>query len=406
MRHMIVRGRLVIIDSAGHSHAYGPDQKPSVTIKLHRRATNLRIAVNPALAIPEAYMEGDLTIESGSLYDFLEFMGQNLAAAGPSRLMRLRERVGYLSRRFMQYNPVALARRHAAHHYNLTGELYELFLDPDRQYSCSYFMDPKEDLKTSQLHKKQHLAAKLLLKSGQRVLDIGSGWGGLAFYLAEVEHVDVTGLTLSDEQHRVAERQARDRGLGEQVRFHLRDYRQEYGEYDRIVSVGMFEHVGVPYYDAYFRVVRDRLKPDGVALVHTIGRADGPGVTNPFIRKYIFPGGYIPALSEVVPAIESVGLYITDVEVLRLHYAETLRAWRAQFLTNWDRAVNLHDERFCRMWEYYLAASEVCFRYLGLVVFQIQLAKSQDAVPLTRDYINDYHREERNVGTDLSKSFG
>ena len=351
-------------------------------------------------------MEGDLTIESGSLYDFLEFMAQNLAAVGPSHLMRLRERVGYLSRRFMQYNPVALARRHAAHHYDLTGALYELFLDPDRQYSCGYFMDPEEDLKTSQLHKKQHIAAKLLLKSGQKVLDIGSGWGGLAVYLAEVEDVDVTGLTLSHEQHKVAERRARDRGLGEQVRFHLRDYRQEYGEYDRIVSVGMFEHVGVPYYDAYFGAVRDRLKLDGVALVHTIGRADGPGVTNPFIRKYIFPGGYIPALSEVIPAIESVGLYITDVEVLRLHYAETLRAWRAKFLTNRDSAVNLYDERFCRMWEYYLAASEVSFRYLGLVVFQIQLAKRQDAVPLTRDYIDHYHREGLNVRTNSHKSFG
>ena len=349
-------------------------------------------------------MEGDLTIESGSLYDFLEFMAQNLAAAGPSRLMRLRELVGYFSRRFMQYNPVPLARRHVAHHYDLTGDLYDLFLDPDRQYSCSYFMDPNEDLATSQLQKKQHLAAKLLLKSGQGVLDIGSGWGGLALHLAEVEDVDVTGLTLSYEQHKVAERRARDRGLGEQVHFYLRDYRQEYGEYDRIVSVGMLEHVGAPYYDTYFRMVRDRLKPDGVALVHTIGRADGPGVTHPFIRKYIFPGGYIPALSEVIPAIERAGLYVTDIEVLRLHYAETLRAWRAQFLINWDHAANLYDERFCRMWEYYLAASEVCFRYLGLVVFQIQLAKRQDAVPLTRDYINEYKHEEVKVHTDKCES--
>ncbi len=391
---MIVRGRLVIVDSAGRSHAFGPDPQPNARIRLHRRSTNFRLAANPALAIPEAYIAGDLTIESGSLYHFLEFMAQNLASAGPSRLMRLREWFGYLSRGFMQYNPVARARRHVAHHYDLSGEFYELFLDSDRQYSCGYFEDPAEDLETAQLHKKHHLALKLLLEPGQEVLDIGSGWGGLALYLAETGKVNVTGLTLSHEQHKISEARARQRGFREQVRFHLRDYRQEYGEYDRIVSVGMFEHVGVPYYDAYFRVVRDRLKPDGVALVHTIGRAKGPGVTNPFIRKYIFPGGYIPALSEVIPAIERAGLFITDIEVLRLHYAETLRAWRTNFVANWDRACDLNDERFCRMWEYYLAASEVSFRYLDLVVFQIQLAKRLDVVPLTRDYITNQKCKE------------
>ena len=394
MRHMIVRGRLVIVDSAGRSHAFGPDPQPNARIRLHRRSTNFRLAANPALAIPEAYIAGDLTIESGSLYHFMVFMAQNLASAGPSRLMRLREWFGYLSRGFMQYNPVARARRHVAHHYDLSGEFYELFLDSDRQYSCGYFEDPAEDLETAQLHKKHHLALKLLLEPGQEVLDIGSGWGGLALYLAETGKVNVTGLTLSHEQHKISEARARQRGFREQVRFHLRDYRQEYGEYDRIVSVGMFEHVGVPYYDAYFRVVRDRLKPDGVALVHTIGRAKGPGVTNPFIRKYIFPGGYIPALSEVIPAIERAGLFITDIEVLRLHYAETLRAWRTNFVANWDRACDLNDERFCRMWEYYLAASEVSFRYLDLVVFQIQLAKRLDVVPLTRDYITNQKCKE------------
>ena len=398
MSHLIVRGRLVVVDSAGQRHSYGPDQNPSVTIKLHRRSTSLRIAVNPALAIPEAYMEGELTVQGGSLYDFLHFMGENLAAAGPSFLMRVRERMDYMVRWLMQYNPVVRAQRHVAHHYDLSGELYELFLDSDRQYSCAYFKDPAEDIETAQMRKKYHLSAKLLLKSGQTVLDIGSGWGGLALHLAEVADVDVTGLTLSTEQCKIAEARALERGLSKKVRFHLRDYRQERGEYDRIVSVGMFEHVGVPYYNAYFRAISDRLKPDGVALVHTIGRADGPGATNPFMRKYIFPGGYIPALSEMAAAIEHTGLYITDVEVLRLHYAETLRAWRNRFLANRRQARELNDERFCRMWEYYLAASEVAFRFLDLVVFQIQLAKRQDAAPLTRDYISAYDHREPSVG--------
>jgi len=388
MRHLIVRGRLVVVDSTDQPHSYGPDQNPSVTIKLHRRSTSLRIAVNPALAIPEAYMEGELTIQGGSLYDFLHFMGENLAAAGPSFLMRVRAHTEYMSRWFMQYNPVARSQRHVAHHYDISGELYELFLDSDLQYSCAYFKDPTEDIETAQTRKKHHLSAKLLLKSGQTVLDIGSGWGGLALHLGEMADVEVTGLTLSRQQYKIAEARARDRGLSRKVHFHLRDYRQERGKYDRVVSVGMFEHVGVPYYNAYFCAISDRLKSDGVALVHTIGRADGPGVTNPFIRKYIFPGGYIPALSEMAAAIERTGLYITDVEVLRLHYAETLRAWRNRFLANRGQARELNDERFCRMWEYYLAASEVAFRCLGLVVFQIQLAKRQDAVPLTRDYIS------------------
>ena len=387
MNHLVVKGRLVVVDATGKTHIFGTDSEPSITIKLHRQSTDAKIAFNPSLGIPEAYMNGELTILENSIYDFLYFMGQNLGISGPSRLMRMREISQYLFRRFMQFNSIFRSRKHVAHHYDLTGELYELFLDSDRQYSCAYFDDSGDDLETAQVNKKQHIATKLLLQPKQRVLDIGSGWGGLAIHLSEIGNVDVTGLTLSVEQQKIAKERARERGLDDRVRFHLRDYRQERGEYDRIVSVGMFEHVGLPHYNSYFQTISDLLASDGIAVIHTIGRSEGPGATNPFIRKYIFPGGYIPALSEIVPAIERAKLCITDIEVLRAHYAETIHAWRSRFLKNWDQARDLYDERFCRMWEYYLAASEVAFRCLGLVVFQIQLIKGDGAVPITRDYI-------------------
>lgn len=388
MNHLIVRGRLVVLDPKGKSYIYGSEEQPYVTVRVHRQVALFKILFNPSLGIPEAYMDGDLTVEKGSLYDFLDFMAQNLAVAGPSFLMRFWEKLGYLLRGFMQYNPIVRSRKHVEHHYDLTRDFYQLFLDDDMQYSCAYFLGPDDDIDMAQMQKKDHLASKLLLKSGLKVLDIGSGWGGLGIYLAKKERVDVTGLTLSQEQYKVAEDRAMASGLSEKVRFRLRDYREETEIYDRIVSVGMFEHVGVPYYEDFFRAISGGLRSDGVALLHTIGRTHGPGVTHPFIRKYIFPGGYIPALSEIIPVVEQTGLIITDIEVLRLHYAETLRAWRQRLLKNWRCAASLQDDRFCRMWEYYLAASEVCFRYLGLVVFQIQLAKRIDIVPFTRDYIS------------------
>jgi cyclopropane-fatty-acyl-phospholipid synthase len=304
----------------------------------------------------------------------------------------LGQAAGRVVRRLHQYNPVPRARRNVAHHYDLSDQLYELFLDRDRQYSCAYFNRPGEDLDAAQEDKKRHIAAKLLLRPGHKVLDIGSGWGGLALYLAAECGVDVTGLTLSREQHNVATRRAAAAGLGERVRFHLRDYREETGLYNRIVSVGMFEHVGVNQYSTYFQRLSDLLAPDGVALLHSIGRMDGPGTTNAWMRKYIFPGGYAPALSEVVPEAERTRLWITDIEILRLHYAETLRAWRGRFEQNRDRICELYDERFCRMWEMYLVGAELAFRRDGHMVFQMQLAKAVDTVPLTRDYLVEWER--------------
>jgi cyclopropane-fatty-acyl-phospholipid synthase len=296
-------------------------------------------------------------------------------------------------RRAMQYNPATRSKLHVAHHYDLSGKLYDLFLDRDRQYSCAYFSSVGETLEDAQIGKKRHIAAKLNLdKSGLKVLDIGCGWGGLALDIARDRRAEVLGVTLSEEQIAIARRRSDAAGLAENCRFKLVDYRALNGTYDRIVSVGMFEHVGVAYYAAFFAKIKTLLKDDGVMLLHTIGRSDGPGSTNPWIAKYIFPGGYAPALSEIMQVIEKSGLVVTDIEVLRLHYAETCNHWRKRFVANRAAAKRLYSEQFCRMWEFYLAGAEMAFRHDGQVVFQIQLTKRQDAVPLTRDYMIDVER--------------
>src|SRR5712691_328484 len=388
-------GRLSVIDAAGTRYLFDGSPGPAACVRLHDSALHWKLLWRPRLAVGEAYMDGTLTVEEGSLYDFIDLLVSNDAAQSGALPLRLSQAAGRLIRRLHQYNPIPRARRNVAHHYDLSDHLYELFLDRDRQYSCAYFRTPEDDLDTAQYNKKRHIAAKLLLQPGQTVLDIGSGWGGLALYLAAECGADVTVLTLSEEQHKVATRRAAAAGLGDRVRFHLRDYREEKGRYDRIVSVGMFEHVGVVQYPAFFRGLSEMLEPDGVALLHSIGRMDGPGTTNPWLRKYIFPGGYAPALSEVVPKVESARLWITDIEILRLHYADTLGAWRRRFEQNRDRIRALYDERFCRMWEMYLVGSELAFRRDFSLVFQMQLAKRVDTVPITRDYMIDWERARR-----------
>ena len=392
LQRVIRLGRLTVIDATGLAHSFGPGGPPAVTIRLHDPALHWKLFFRPELYAGEAYMDGTLTIEDASLYDFLDLMGRNFAAAEGDPLSRTAHRIDRLFRRLQQANPVGQARQNVAHHYDLCGELYDLFLDEDRQYSCAYFPRSDLSLDEAQRAKRRHIAAKLRLQPGMRVLDIGSGWGGLGLWLAERFDIEVTGLTLSEEQLKVARERAAQRGLEDRAQFLLRDYREETGRYDRIVSVGMFEHVGVRHYGEFFDTVRERLSEDGVALLHTIGRTDGPGVTTPWIRKYIFPGGYVPALSELTPAIERSRLWITDIEVLRLHYAQTLRHWRQRFLANRERAAQLYDERFCRMWEFYLAGSEIAFRYLDQAVFQVQLTRAIDALPLTRDYMVDAER--------------
>jgi cyclopropane-fatty-acyl-phospholipid synthase len=390
--HLITIGTLRVIDADGRTHVFSGAAGPEVTIRLHDAALGRKLFFNPRLYAGEAYMDGSLTVEGGTIYDFLDLVSWNMERAPRHPLRPFYAGFGKFLRGLQQYNPIHRSRANVAHHYDLSERLYELFLDKDRQYSCAYFTDASEDLETAQLNKKRHLAAKLLLKPGQRVLDIGSGWGGLALYLARECGVDVTGLTLSTEQHKLATQRTAAAGLSDRVRFHLKDYREETGTYDRIVSVGMFEHVGIVQFQTFFDKVKGLLAEDGVAILHAIGRGDGPGVTNPWIRKYIFPGGYSPALSEVLPAVEKSGLWVTDIEILRLHYAETLRAWQRRFQANREEIRRLYDERFCRMWEFYLAGAEVTFRRHEYMVWQMQLCRSIEAVPLTRDYIVDWER--------------
>ncbi|MFH1340638.1 MAG: cyclopropane-fatty-acyl-phospholipid synthase family protein [Pseudomonadota bacterium] len=391
---IVRKGTLTLIAPDGCVHRTGTGG-PLITIRIVDPRIIPKLLLNPDLALGEGYADGALLVEDGDIYDFLDLCFVNLGWSSGEGVRRVRAYLKRLFRRVAQHNPMPVARANVAHHYDLSDVLYEQFLDPDRQYSCAYYRSPADTLERAQEQKKRHLAAKLLLRPGQRVLDIGSGWGGLGLYLAKVADVDVTGLTLSTEQHAYAQRRASEIGVGAHVRFLLKDYRQEEGRYDRIISVGMFEHVGVGHYSEYFEKVRDLLTDDGVALIHTIGRADGPGAANGWINKYIFPGGYVPALSEILPAIERAGLYVTDVEVLRLHYAETLKAWRQRFLANRQRVAEIYDERFCRMWEFYLAGCEAGFRHGGLINFQIQLSKRVDAVPLTRDYIQEWERMHR-----------
>ncbi|WP_367197756.1 class I SAM-dependent methyltransferase [Amorphus sp. 3PC139-8] len=386
---------MTVIDATGRLHPFGPgDSGPDVTVRLCDPLLPLRILLRPSLALGEAYMDGTISIEKGTLRDLLHLCTSNLEALDQHPIGALRGELDRLLRRLQQDNRLARARANIAHHYDLSGALYDLFLDRDRQYSCAYFQTGAESLEDAQEKKKHHIMAKLLLEPGMRVLGVGSGWGGLALEMAQTAGADVTGLTLSQEQLAVATERAVTAGLSSRVRFVMRNYREDQGTYDRIVSVGMFEHVGVAHYRTYFDTLRQRLNPEGIALVHAIGRADPPGSTDPWLRKYIFPGGYCPALSEVLAAVERSGLWVTDIEILRLHYAETLRHWFERFQANRDRAKAIYDERFCRMWEFYLAACEAAFRNGPMMVFQLQLARRRDAVPLTRDYITDWERRD------------
>ena len=387
LRSTIKTGRLVLIDAAGERHEIGDTGPPAVTIRVHDPRTERRLILDTQLAVGEAYMDGTLTIEQGRLHDLIIIGIINFAPMVQHPLQRPLHALRRLWVELLERNTIGRSRHNVAHHYDLTGALYELFLDADRQYSCAYFHDPRDALETAQAAKKALIARKLCLAPGQRVLDIGSGWGGLALHLARAGASQVTGITLSREQHAAATERARAAGLGDRVTFQLIDYRQMAGTFDRIVSVGMFEHVGARHYPEFFAKLRGLLAPDGVALLHSIGRAEGPGVTNAWIRKYIFPGGYSPALSEVLPAVERNKLWVTDIEILRLHYAETLRRWQERFRQNRERIAALYDERFCRMWEFYLAGSEVAFSHSDHMVFQMQLARDPTAVPLTRDYL-------------------
>ncbi len=403
-RAIVRRGELTVIDGSGRTRRYGdPESGPSVTIRLHDRGLHWRLPLNPRLAVGEAYVDGILSVEGGAIYDFLDLMGLNLGNGQINAWDRWLDRMGTMWRGIQEANPLGKAQQHVAHHYDLSGELYDLFLGGDWQYSCAYFPTFDISLDAAQEAKMRHIAAKLCLEPGQKVLDIGSGWGGMGLYLARHAGVEVTGVTLSTEQHKLSQQRANDAGLEDRVGFHLRDYREQTGTYDRIVSVGMFEHVGMPHYQEYFDKLASLLRDDGVALLHTIADRGIPTATNPWMRKYIFPGGHCPSISEILPAIERSGLWITDIEILRLHYAETLRRWRERFMANQHQVVELYDERFCRMWEFYLAGCEMAFRRMGMMVAQIQLTKSIDAVPLTRDYMARWEQAHAPTGAAVGR---
>ena len=395
MRSAVRKGTVRLTDSQGRTFTFGDRQKPEISVKLHDASLDWTLAIHPALSIAEAYMDGRLTIEQGKLDDFIEITALNYPYLQRHWLARIAFLLAKQTRWAKQHNPIGKAQANVAHHYDLSGELYDLFLDADRQYSCAYFQDPSDDLELAQENKKRHIAAKLHLdRPGLRVLDIGAGWGGLGLYLAQAADCEVTGVTLSREQHKVSVDRAKAQGLEGRVRFHLRDYREDQQAYDRVVSVGMFEHVGKRNYAEFFSKLGRLLKDDGVCLLHSIGRLDRPGPISPFMRKYIFPGADLPTLSEATAAIERSGLLITDVEILRLHYAETLRHWHDRFQANREKVQRLYDERFCRMWELYLKGCEFAFRLQGLMVFQIQLTKRLDTLPLTRDYMVDWERRK------------
>jgi cyclopropane-fatty-acyl-phospholipid synthase len=389
---LVRKGNLTVTYSDGVRRTYGGGTGKPVHIRFNSSKAEWLTIYNPEYYLGHCYAEGMIDVIEGDIYDLLEAVLSGSPDGGLQYKpwMKALGKIRYLFRHFRENNIVHRSRRNVQHHYDLTGELYDLFLDADRQYSCAYFETPETSLEEAQLAKKRHIAAKMVMsRPGLSVLDIGCGWGGMALYLARNIGARVKGVTLSDEQLAIARRRAADGGLDSDVRFDLQDYRHVEETFDRIVSVGMFEHVGRPHYDTYFQKSAQLLKKDGVMLMHTIGRVDMPTTTNPFIEKYIFPGGYIPSMSEVMTSIERSGLVITDVEVLRLHYAETLKAWRERFMARREEAKRLYDEKFCRIWEFYLAASESAFRWQGLVVFQFQLAHDQRSVPLTRDYIQD-----------------
>ncbi len=389
----IIHGRLTLVEANGTRHSFGaphPDY-PDVVMRFADAGVAGAIMRNPRLGFGEAWLDGRIIFDQGDIASFLTLFRKNASweKGGEGLKPKAAWRRGFnaIVGRIDRINWERKSKRNVAHHYDLDDRLFDLFLDADRQYSCAYFTDPANSLDQAQADKKAHIAAKLALTAGQRVLDIGCGWGGMALYLNRVADVDVLGITLSEEQLKVARQRAADAGVSDRVRFELIDYRAVEGQFDRIVSVGMFEHVGPRNYRTFFAKAKALLSDDGVMLLHTIGRMGKPGTTDPFTAKYIFPGGYNPSLSEVVAASERVRLILTDCEILRLHYAHTLDIWLERTNTARDRIVELYDERFFRLWQFYLAGASGAFRYGGLVNFQLQYAKNRHALPITRDYL-------------------
>lgn len=380
-------GRLTVIDARGERHVFEGSPGPEAVMEITDPQLYWKLFLNPELHAGEAYMDERLRFPGSSLRAFFALFSLNRAALARQPSQKLLGTITRRMKRLQQANPIGKAQRNVAHHYDLGNAFYRLFLDREMFYSCGYFPTGSETLEAAQIAKCRLIAAKLDLRPGQRVLDIGSGWGGMARYLARAADVEVLGVTLSREQYAHAVERTEAEGLSDRVRFALKDYRKVDGPFDRIVSVGMFEHVGAHHYPEFFAKVRDLLAPEGVMLLHSIGKMSPPGVASPWLRKYIFPGAYSPALSEVFPATEANGLWVTDLEFLRVHYATTIGHWIDRFEANRAEVAAMYDERFCRMWEFYLCGVETMFRTGSQQVFHMQLAHRRDAVPLSRDYI-------------------
>lgn len=395
-------GELTLIDAEGNRHVFqgkptdgdnGPALRP-VTVRIHDASIYRKLMVDPDLAVGEGYMDGKVTLEDGTtLRDLFAFYFRNQEGLESYGLQRILHRIGFAVRRWQQSNRIGEAQQNVSRHYDIGNDLYKLFLDRNLIYSCAYFRSPDDTLEEAQRNKLRLAASKLHLKPGNRVLDIGSGWGDMAIYLAQMEDVHVTGVTLSREQLQLASERAIAAGVADRVEFRLKDYRDLTGKFDRIVSIGMFEHVGSHHYDEFFAKINDLMPDDGVMMLHSIGSMEPPTTASSFYRKYIFPGGSIPSLSEVFASLERNKIWALDVEILRLHYAETLRHWYDRFVANRDKVVAMYDERFARMWEFYLNSAEMMFRGGSQQVFQLQLSRSRDATPLQRDYIIDKQRE-------------
>lgn len=398
LKSFVRKGRLEVVDAEGRVHVFGGREPgPEVVMRLTDPTLYRSLFFNPELAAGEAYMDGRMSFEQSTLRDFLTLFSVNRLSLGSYPLQKVLRKVSRGLKRFQQANPIGKAQKNVAHHYDIGNDFYRLFLDKGMQYSCAYFTSDTDTLEEAQQNKLRLIASKLALKPGQKVLDIGCGWGDMALYLARMENVDVTGVTLSKEQCALANEKAKALGLQDRVRFRLQDYRTVTERFDRLVSVGMFEHVGVHHYGEYFAKVNELMTEDGLMLLHSIGHMSPPGTASPWLRKYIFPGAYSPALSEVFPAVENNSLWVTDLEFLRVHYAKTLAHWDQRFQANRAKVAEMYDERFCRMWEFYLISAEMMFRTGSQLVFHMQLSKKRDAAPIVRDYITDTQRGYRRL---------
>jgi len=386
LSRVIRKGNLTWIQHDGNIHHYGDGSGELIKIRTTKDFSEIKLLLNPSLQFGESYMNGSLIMEEGRIHDLLKLLFSNSKIDVDHWIMDVSRAVRFILNKFNVGNYLSKSKKNVAHHYDLSDQLYDLFLDKDRQYSCAYFNSPNDTLDQAQTNKKELIAKKLLLEKGQNVLDIGCGWGGMASFLSKRSEVNVKGITLSEEQIQYANKRKQTESL-HNVEYKLQDYRKVNETYDRIVSVGMFEHVGTKHYQDFFNKVYDLLNDTGVALIHTIGRLSEPTTNDPWIEKYIFPGGYIPALSETVSKIEKSGLSMTDIQILKFHYAETLKRWRYNFYDNIDKVKEIYDEKFCRMWDFYLSSSQASFEESTLVVFQLQLSKNKKTVPDKRDYM-------------------